>query len=277
MLHLASLALSCLLLFGTATAPAAIDFDKPEEPEVTYQDTPLFFDGRTDPLSTTEVVRRDFISKDTSKYNLAIMHPTFAYTPAVGACAPIAGANVLGFYDRYDENLIPDHESGTLYGTGYIYRMEDQAVAAVTRQLYDYMGTDEEGSTEDEFLNGLKNYCKEKGRTLSTSSCMSWGSFSFSKAKSYIESNQPIVFFLSGYNVGFMAERDTFDSVSYLVSTANHVMVGFGYSEYSYVTTDGNVTDYYFAVASGLVEKTSGIYNINYKTKIIDALAINIY
>ena len=159
-----------------------------------------------------------------------------------------------------------------------MYPELNSAVYAVIRKLYDYMGTDANGTTEAEFLDGLKRYCQEKGKSVSTYSCMSSGSFSFSLAKSYIEnSNLPIVFFLGGYNVGYMSEAENYDSIAYSISTANHVMVGFGYSIHSYVTADGNSTDYYFAVASGLAANTSGVYNINYKTRINDALAINIY
>lgn len=272
MLHFASIGLSCLLALGTFAAPCT---PKNDDDDLHYCDT-IFYNEIEDP-HTSELVRRDFISRDKSMFDLAIIHPSFTFAPAISSCAAIAGSNLIGFYDRYDENLIPNHKSGSLIGTGYSYSIEDDAVAELTRQLYDYMGTDETGTTEAQFVDGIKAYCNTKGRSVSTYSCMSYGSFSFSKAKTYIESNLPIVFFVSGYNVGFMAERDTYDSVAYTLSTANHVMVGFGYSVYSYVTTTGNLTDYYFNVASGLAIDPAGIYNINFKTRIIDALAVNIY
>lgn len=275
MFHLASMGLSCLLIFGAFCATPCTPIKKEDE-ELHYCDT-IVYDENTQSTHSTEVVRRDFISREKTSYDLAIMYPTFTFSPAVSSCAAVAGSNLIGFYDRYDENLIPNHKSGTLYGTGYCYSIQDDAVAELSRTLYDYMGIDETGATEEQFLTGLKAYCQTKGRSVSTFSCMSSNAFSFSKAKTYMESNMPIVFFVSGYNVGFMSENENYDSVGYTISTANHVMVGFGCSAYNYVTNEGNVTDYYFEVASGLASNPAGVYNINYKTRIIDALAVNIY
>ena len=275
MIQFATIGLSCLLMLGTLGAAPCATLKK-EDDELRFCDT-IVYNGTNDNNHTTEIVRRDYISKQKEMFDLAIMYPDFTSSPAVSSCAAVAGANLLAFYDRYDENLIPNHVSGTLFGTGYVYRMEDEATFALTQLLYDYMGTDETGTTEAQFFDGLKAYCKTKNRSVSTISCMSYGSFNFSLAKTYIHENLPIVFFVGGYNVGHLSEEDHYDSVGYIISPANHVMVGFGYKEINYVTTTGNATDYYFEVASGLDGQPSGVYNINYKTKIIDAVAVNIY
>ncbi len=234
-------------------------------------------ENKASALHATEIVRRDYLVKEKEQYDLAVRPPTYTFSPALSACAPIAASNLVGFYGRYEQDLIPNHSCGTLLDNGYIYSIQDEAIAALTRQLYDYMGTDETGTTEAEFLCGLRTYCRARGRCVSIFSCMSSGVFDFSKAKMYIESNLPIVFFVSGYNIGYMSEKKHRDSVGYIISPANHVMVGFGYSVHSYVTARGSAADYYFTVASGIESNPSGIYNINYKTTIIDALAVNIY
>ncbi len=275
MLHLTTIGLSLLMLGTLGAAPCASL--KNGDDGLRFCET-IVYNGTNDDTHSTEIVRRDFISREKSVYDLAIIPPRYTYSPAVSSCAAVAGSNLIGFYDRYNEDLIPNHKSGSLIaGVAYSYSSQDEATFALAHTLYDYMGTDETGTTEAQFVDGIKKFCKEKGMSVSTASCMSSGSFSFSKAKTYIEANQPIVFFVSGYNVGFMAERDTFDSIGYSLSTANHVMVGFGYYIYNYVTTAGNVTDYYFNVASGAAIDSAGLYNINFKTRIIDALAVNIY
>ena len=276
MIQFATIGLSCLLMLGTlGAAPCATLKKQDEEPH--YCDT-IVYNGTNDDTHSTEIVRTDYITKEKSAFDLAIIAPAFTYAPAVSCCAAVAGANLIGFYDRYDEDLIPNHKSGSLIaGVAYSYSVQDSATFALTETLYDYMGIDETGATEAQFVDGIKKFCKEKDKSVTITSCMSSGSFSFSKAKTYIEANQPIVFFVSGYNVGFLSEEDHYDSVGYYLSTANHVMVGFGYSVHSYVTTKGNMTDYYFEVASGVAIKPAGVYNINYKTRIIDALAVNIY
>ena len=106
---------------------------------------------------------------------------------------------------------------------------------------------------------------------------MTSGSFSFSKAQSYMENNIPIALFLSGYNVGYEVDQDHSDAYSFYKSTANHVMIGFGYAVYTYYTSSGNQTKNYLKVASGIDSHPSGIYDFTLDTKINDALAIQIY
>ncbi len=274
MLHFATIGLSCLMMLGTLGAAPCASLGN--DGDLRYCDT-IVYDENGGSNHTTEIIRRDYITREKTKYDLALMIPDFTFSPAVSSCAAVAGSNLIGFYDRYDENLIPNHKSGTLYGTAYCYSIQDDAVAELTRQLYDLMGTDETGTTEEQFVDGIKAFCKSKGKSVTTTSCMSSGSIDYSKAKTYIEANQPIVLFVSGYNVGFMSEDDHYDSVGYTISPANHVMVGFGYKECHYVTTTGNISDYFFNVASGLAIRPSGVYNINLKTRIIDALAVKIY
>lgn len=278
MLHFASIGLSCLLLLGTFAAPCSIHTSN--EDEVTYCDSAIVYDDNEYNLlaSSMQTFQIPYNTREYSEHDLAIFCPTYTFAPTAGSCAPIAAANIVGFYDRYDENLIPNHKSGTFVGEWYSYYVEDSAVVSVIRELYSLMGTTTSGTTEDEFLDGLESFCKSKGKKLETYSCMSWGSFSFSKAQSYIkDSNMPIALFLSGYNVGYMSEADHADAYSYYTSDANHVMVGFGYSTYIYQTSDGTLTKNYFNVASGISGNSSGIYDISLDTKINDALAIRIY
>lgn len=278
MLHFATIGLSCLLLLGTFAAPCSVRTNS--EDEVTYRDSAVVYDDNEYNLlaSSMQTFRIPYISRDYNEYDLAIFYPTYTFAPTAGSCAPIAASNIVGFYDRYDENLIPNHKSGNLIGSWYAYAIEDDAVESVIRELHSLMGTTTSGTTEDEFLDGLESFCKSKGRKMETYSCMSNGSFSFSKAKSYIEdSNMPIALFLSGYNVGYMSEADHADAYSYYKSDANHVMVGFGYATYIYQTSDGTLTKNYFNVAAGLSDNASGIYDISLDTKVNDALAIRIY
>lgn len=277
MLHFASIGLSCLLLLGTFAAPCSIRTNS--EDEVTYCDSAVVYDDNEYNLlaSSMQTFQIPYNTREYSEFDLAIFCPTYTFAPTAGSCAPIAAANIVGFYDRYDENLIPNHKSGDLIGSWYSYAIEDSAVVSVIRELHTLMGTTTSGTTEDEFLDGLESFCESKGRKMETYSCMSGKSFSFSKAQTYIDSNMPIALFLSGYNVGYMSEADHADAYSYYKSDANHVMVGFGYATYLYHTSDGTLTKNYFNVSSGIAGKSTGIYDISLDTHINDALAIHIY
>ena len=208
-----------------------------------------------------------------TSHSLALTYPTYTYSPAIGSCAAIAGGNLIGFFDRYDENLIPDHVSGRAIANTYMYSTQDSAVYAVIHELYNYMGTTTSGTTEKQFKDGLTAFCSAKGHSISFSSCMQGSSINYSKAQNYLDANQPIVLFLSGYNVIDMVERNNQDDLSVYVSEAPHIMISFGYKTYIY---DGTTTYNYFSVASGIMGQSSGLYNINYKTKINNALAVNI-
>lgn len=272
MLHLGTIALAALLVLCSAAAPASLfDNDTDGANPVAYEQTEAL-----DAVWETQKIT--YLTRTVSQsYSLSPMYPAFNFSPAVGSCGCIAGANVLGFYDRYYENLIPDHDAGVYYGDTYIYTPEDSAVIKVIRTLYEYMGTEHVGTTEDEFIDGMRRYCSEKGRTIGFSSCMSSKSFDFSSAQRQMEANQPIILFLSGYNTVELTSDGNTDTVCYRVSDANHIMIAFGYSVVDYTTSSGMVTYNYFDVATGIPGIITALYDINYKTKINDALAVNIY
>lgn len=269
MIKLGAIALGAFLLFSGIPAFT----NQPAEKEIYYRDSaPLSYAGSGE--ETMETMKINYSSRTLDTHTLALQFPTYNYAPVAGACAAIAGGNVIGFFDRYDENLIPNHSSGTALGNTYMYSIEDSAVQAVIRELYSYMGTTVTGTTEANFKNGLTNFCNDKGHSIVFSSCMQGGSFSYSKAKSYLNANQPIVLFLSGYNVIRMVEENSNrDSLTIRVATAAHIMIGFGYKTYVY---DGNNVYNYLSVASGVLDNSSGLFNINYKTNIDNALAVNI-
>lgn len=220
----------------------------------------------------------NYENKDENTFSMALKHPSYTFSANRADCACIAGANVLGFYDRYDEDLIPEHTSGKLVFGKYMYSNQDTYIHELVRQLYVDMGTNSEGTTVTEFKNGMITYCNRKGKNISFTSCMRNNKFDYSVAKSYMESNQPIVLFCGGYNVANIDINEKSDDIIYYESSANHVMVGFGYKEINYTLTNfANVLYQFMTVASGVQLKDSGYYNINYNTNVNDAYAVNIY
>lgn len=229
------------------------------------------------PLAATDVIV-NYEDKSDNEYKMVLKHPDYTASNHIAACACIAGSNVIGFYDRYDENLIPNHKSGTVFQGQFLYGMQDTYIYELADQLYTDMGTDNEGTTVTQFKNGMMTFCDRKGKGISFSSCMRGGRFDYSLAKSYMEANQPVVLFCSGYNVAAIWTNDNYDDIAYYESTANHVMVGFGYMEVNYTLSSASSALYqYVKVASGTNSRPNGYYDINYNTKINDAYAINIY
>ncbi|MDE6412086.1 MAG: hypothetical protein K2L02_06120 [Clostridia bacterium] len=229
------------------------------------------------PLDISSVVV-NYENKDENTFKMVMRHPSYSFSANRSDCACIAGANVIGFYDRYDENLIPEHTAGKFILGRYVYNNQDTYVYDLIRQLYSDMGTNNEGTTVTEFKNGMITYCNRKGKSISFSSCMRNSRFDYSVAKSYMESNQPVVLFCSGYNVADVDFEEKSDRINYYESAGNHVMVGFGYVETTYtLANSANLLYEYIMVASGVPTKTSGYYDIHYNTNVNDAYAVNIY
>ena len=244
---------------------------------ITHKDATYCDDGIMTIANTYSVVI-NYEDRSANTFLMALKHPNYTYSPYPSDCACIAGANVLGYYDRYDENLIPNHTSGSLLMGKYIYSIQDAYVYDVIQQLYFDMGTTSEGTTVGEFKNGMITYCNRKGKTITFTSCMKNGKFDYSTAKSYMEADQPVVLFCSGYNVSDVDLYEQYDRITYYESTGNHVMVGFGYQDISYTLSNAtNVLYQYIRVASGIDTKSNGYFDINHNANINDAYAINIY
>ena len=243
---------------------------------VISKDTTYCDDGIM-PLAATSV-KVEYESKSENQFKMSLRYPHYVSSPYVAACACVAGANVIGFYDRYDEELIPNHKSGTTFQGQFLYSIEDSYITELVKQLYADMGTNSAGTTVTEFKNGMIKFCNRKGKTITFTSCMKNKKFDYATAKSYMEANQPVVLFCSGYNVADMGTYDNYDRIDYVEYSANHVMVGFGWKEVNYnITATSSVLYQYIDVASGADSKSNGYYNINYNTTINDAYAINIY
>lgn len=275
MIKLGICVLGTLFLFNglSVTANLSASAEQQQREEIVYRDSAVVtYEENARSAAAVEDITINYSTRSLDVHTLAYRFPAYTYSPAVGSCAAIAGGNVIGFYDRYDENLIPNHSSGRALGNTYIYSSEDSAVQAVIRELYDYMEITS-GATEQQFLDGMTNFCKDKGHSITFSSCMQNKSLSYSKAKSYLDNNQPVILFLDGYNVVDMTEQENRDYLTVYLSEATHIMIGFGYKTYVY---DGGAAYDYISVASGVTGYSSGLFNINYKTKINNALAVNI-
>lgn len=218
-------------------------------------------------------------SKTQDEYWMALSMPDYYTSPFVSACACIAGSNIVGYFDRFCPELIPDFEPGYDFMGYYFYGGEKAEITDVVTQLYSDMGTTESaGTTTAQFLSGMKKYANRAGYNFSYSSCMSGSKLNFSAVKSGTKNNKPIALFLSGYNVAMFGEYDGYDGFAYQLSAANHVMVGFGYNEITYTYDSGaQETFNYIYVSSGVGIRPTGYFNINYNTKINDAYAVSIY
>lgn len=221
-----------------------------------------------------------FISKQENKKDLATRYPAlFEVANYPNACGPIAGAGIIQYWDRFSTNLIPDFTPFAKIGNSYLYKEANDTLNSVVVQLYQDMGTNtiKPGTSITQFVNGLSAYCARQGYGVVYNSCMTNGTFDFSKSKNFIDAGQPLVLFLDTFNITSISSGDNEDNISYINGIGCHAMAGYGYKEIDYVLT-GNVTrsDRYIAVGSGMSVRKRGYFNINYHTQIDDAFSISI-
>lgn len=192
-------------------------------------------------------------------------------TSMSNTCGPLAGMNIVTFFDRWCTELVPNYDPGVMFSSGYQYwsdRYLSQTKACI-RTLYDLMGVAElGGTTSANFKNGLKSYVEDAGYNVSTSSFYSTSTtVSLSKLKTAINQNK----------VGLiMCERFDYVSQIFILQTsekarivkvhydAAHIMMVTGYETFAFYK-DGVVvaTETFLLVSSGFNTGESGFVQLN--------------
>lgn len=229
---------------------------------------------------TTKTFTVSYTERVPSGKTLALRTPDYI-VPNV-TCVPIAGANILGFYDRYYTELIPNFTPGITYaGKYYMYNAYDDNVTNAALLLAADMGlTDpsKQGATVAGCKTGFETYCNRKSLSVSFSSTMQNGSLNYETAKAQLNSDKPIILFCSEFNLAAMSQNGKTDSIVLYTSTTPHAMVAFGYSEYTYTLSDGSTrVDKYLDVASGVLAHSSAKVYMGSDLTVDDAYAVTIY
>lgn len=219
-------------------------------------------------VSSEEVYYSNRTLDDTTTVNNA---PTYHANPDLSnSCGPTAGGIVVGFYDKYFENLIPNY---TVYYTANgRYKPKDQTyIPAVMQNLYTLMRTnvDDVGVSESDCKSGLKTYVQQHGYNLSyTSIKNSSGVFQFNTVKNAIDSNKVILLFCDEADLISVSNGNGNDTIVSMAVQNNHVMVAYGYCTYRYYDSN-NVnfrTDTYLIVSSGFISPGTAFVKANTTT-----------
>lgn len=186
----------------------------------------------------------------TTAYGMPFYYATGDLT---NACGAVAGTEIVGFYDRYYENLIPNYTP--YYTLNNRYRVQDSThVPAVMQNMYTRMRTnvDDVGVSETDCKNGLKSYFASKGLLISYSSVKSGSSFSYSLYKQAIDANKPVLLFCTDLKLTSIGYNTTQDILTTTATTGSHIIVGYGYYTINYYN-NGTLfrTDDYILAANG--------------------------
>ncbi len=230
-----------------AVRPASADTASGEKRYYDYVG-PSLCEITTEEVTFTE--REPFYT--TTSYN--VPYYIMVGSELTNACGAVAGAIVVGFYDRYYENLIPNYTA--YYTINNKYKPADGTyVYGVMESLYTLMRTnvDDVGVSEYDCRDGLQAYVENKGLSLSYSSIKSGGSFSYSLYKQAINANKPVLLFCTNLPITLMGTTTESDTISTDIIQGCHIVVGFGYHTVNYY--NGSTlfrTDNYLIVATGI-------------------------
>lgn len=256
------------------------EFAKAADEEIYYA-TEIF-----DVNYTTETETINYSTKTSESYMINRSYPQYynLNTELNNWCANVAGANVIGFYDRYYDELIPNCTVGLTRGSTYTYYamgVNSTEKQAVINSLYTLMGTDavQPGTTQAQFKNGLISYVNGKSKSASFNSVMSGSSFDLNKAIAEFKSGRPICLFMSGYNFSRVSDNGSTATLSKEIYSGNHIAVVFGYEKVNYYSSDGSLvaTKIYLEAATGFNFTTTGRYIVNNNGTLNDAESVNIY
>lgn len=211
--------------------------------------------------------------------------PSYANTDMSksNTCAPVCGAIVCGYYDRYCSNLIPNFVPGGFNGASYVYfpQLGRAAVQNLINTLYTEMGTDVAGAgtSMQEYKDGLSSYASGKGYITTYSSFkQSNSSVNLTTLENAINNNIVSVIFCTSYNFVYaITVTDNYVEISKKNYTLGHIMTVYGYKVIKYYRDGSNFqTDTFLYVASGYNTAIMGYVKLNDFLVMEDALTVNI-
>lgn len=247
-----------------------------------YEASEIYYAGSG--IFTKETESFSYATKTTESYSINPSFPEYYNFNAdlENSCANVAGANIIGYYDRFYDNLIPDYAAGMVRNGIYIYFPMGYYVDKkqdVINDLYQRMQTNVTGvgSTQAQYKNGLSSYVQSKNQSISFSSVMTNGSFDLEKAKMQFQNGNPISLYLLGYNFTKVTDSGSTVTLEKKMSDGNHIAIAYGYEKVSYFDSNGKMirTELYIKVATGM-DAVPNIYVINKYGTLNDAEAVHI-
>lgn len=197
------------------------------------------------------------------------------------SCGAIAGSIVVGYYDKYLQNLMPDYTN--YYPATGKYRPQDSTHYPVLLQsMYTLMQTNVTGPgvTQTECMNGLEAYVEGKGYSIDYTAVKPLnGNFNDNIYKNAINNGQPVLLFCDAIELLSSDSGETQNEFMVSQVSQDHIMVGFGYRVIRYYDeSDVNFrTDIYLKVASGWNPNDMGYIHLNDDSCLDSAYAVHIY
>lgn len=235
------------------------------------------FRGAGIPTEYSETIIYDH--KDTASIEIQYGVPYYSLASTDNICANMAGAVIIGYYDRYAENLIPNFKSYNQLGSNIRYKENTREIEVVINTLYDLMNTNvgQVGTDFAGFNNGMNSYVNSHGYSYIQKDVWSNNLENYDKA---IDDKQPVAIFTTGFSlVSKLNENNGKDQLNVLKYNDKHIMVGYGYRIDKYYDKNNKLIDtrtYLTVYNGGSRDKNIKYLCLNGKTNIDYAISIAI-
>lgn len=200
-------------------------------------------------------------------------------------CAPLAGMNIVAFYDRWSTNLIPNFEPGMVFSNGTYHYYPDMGRTETNNaytNIYNLMKTGElGGTTSANFKSGLNTYVNNAGYSFSYNSMYkNTTSVDLDKLTTAVNQGKVGVVMCSEYNFVSSMTEVASESRFHVVkrnSTVAHMMMVYGYKTVSYYKNGSNFrNDTFLYVCSSYGSGEKGYMLLDNFLKIDEALIMTI-
>ena len=261
---------------GSAFSLTANTASAEESLEGRYYDRPV---ASTRAVGDVETI--NFTSIDNIYIETPNRVPLYYSNTLENACGPIGGGIVVGYYDKYFQNLIPNY-TNYYTATGKYRPIDSTYVPAMLQEMYTAMQTNvaAPGVSESECLDGLEAYVEGKGYSISYTAVKPYnGTFNHTTYQNAINNGQPVILFCDTVQLVQVSEYDTYNQFWVEQESQDHIIVGFGYQIYRYYDASNNNfrTDTYLAVATGWNLNDIGFVKINDDSWLDSGFAVDIY
>lgn len=179
--------------------------------------------------------------------------------------------------------MIPNFKAARVIRDKVLFSTQTAAIQDVIIDLYQKMNTNSlgNGTSVEQFKNGLTQYVKEHGRDISYTQLVENERIDFGAYKRSVEEKKPIVLFVSKYTMLSITDFEKDSNTDELVMQyygGDHVLIGYGIREISYFNADGSLKEQitFLRVATGYAQDALAYIRMDDRIRVIDGYTINI-
>ncbi len=227
----------------------------------------------------------NIVSKNQDDYfQLATVHPKYVGIPGWdNTCTAVAGGNILGYYDRFYTEIIPNYNPCYVSGNICVYYGASDSVDAMMSQLATdmHLNEGEPGATFEDFKSGMQTFCARKNLSVTYNEYITNNTLNYAGLKNEIRAGKPVAMFTRGYQLVSAWGEDLNKNeitITFANCDSSHAMAGFGFDDVTYTLPNNTKKVLQFVnVATNFGDFTNGYLNVNAVALFDHAISVDIH